>query len=160
MTRQSIEYEYMGQTTEAGQGRKKPVGGWAWFGGAMIAVVLLVTWCMQDDGTHTGTFNTPGLNSAVMDIGGVGMLRSMSGGANVYLTRTPEAYHAFVKAAGADDLRGIDDLFASGVLYSIPSGSAQAKLLDFASVGTIEVRVLSGPYEGERAWTAVESLQK
>ena len=67
-----------------------------------------------------------------------------------------DTWDAMFKALGAEDKIGITALVITGRILLIKPGT-RALVLDSA-LGRYEVRILSGPYIGRRAWVAREAV--
>jgi hypothetical protein len=78
----------------------------------------------------------------------------------VDLGHTKDDYEALIKASLANDNYGIKNLIESGRILSITSGQVRARLLDRSWNSLIQIRILSGEYEGQSFWTAKECLRK
>ncbi len=138
----------------------------------LIGAVAFVAWMTHihadPDASSTPTSaSTPqnALDSAVADLGGVGTLQGAplkAGGQNtiVVLGQTKADFDNFSQANEASDSVGVNQLVASGRIFSVPAGQVQAKKIDSDWTGGVEVRIMSGQYQGQAAWTAVECLQK
>ena len=84
------------------------------------------------------------------------------GGRNkfVFLAKVREDFDEFTKFNVAGDMIGMKDLVSKGRVFAVPSGQVRAKKIDSTWTGLIQVRILSGAYSGELAWTYMEGLLK
>lgn len=122
----------------------------------VVAIVVLVG-IAASNGSLDTTTTSQGLpeGSGGGGVGAEGVLR-VEGADAVTLARTKDDFDAFQKAHLANDDYGIRALFNSDRIFNVQRDT-DVRVID-RSLTLYQVRVLSGPHEGESGWVVVEEV--
>jgi len=123
---------------------------------AVLVMAFLALGSVDSTATHSG--GTGGAESGATGGSVAGVGETFRFKEEVFAGATYDDLERITQLSVAKDETGLRQMMAEGRLATVPAGT-EAKVIDLGFLGS-EVRILSGPLEGESVWVASDFVRK